>query len=110
MASYFKNVLFSELGVTEETLLTTVSNGKTTVIGLSFTNLTGSVVLVDVKLQDTIAITEAYFMKNIVIPPNTSLRAVNGGEKLILGPSTAIKVKANFPDSIDIVMSYVEIV
>jgi hypothetical protein len=49
-------------------------------------------------------------MKDIVVPPGTSLRAVNGGEKLILGPSTAIKVQANFDASIDIVMSYVEIV
>ena len=49
-------------------------------------------------------------MKDIIVPPNTSLRAVNGGERLILGPSTAIKIQANFDDSIDVVMSYVEIV
>jgi hypothetical protein len=110
MASYFKNILYSELGTTEEVLLTTASNARTTVIGLSLTNLTANIVLVSIKLNDTVALTEAYYMKDIIIPPNTSLRAVNGGEKLILGPSTGIKIQANFDASIDVVMSYVEIV
>lgn len=110
MASFFKNILFPSLGTTEETLLTTASNARTTVIGLSLTNLTDSIVLVSIKLQDTVESTEAYFMKGIVVPPGTSLRAVNGGEKLILGPSTAIKIQSNFDESIDVVMSYVEIV
>lgn len=110
MATFFKNILYPDLGATEQTLLTTASNARTTVVGLSLTNLTSSIVLVSVKLEDTVAVTEAYFMKDIIVPPNTSLRAVNGGERLILGPSTAIKIQANFDDSIDVVMSYVEIV
>jgi len=110
MATFFKNILFPELGTTEETLLTTASNARTTVVGLSLTNLTENIVLISVKLNDTVENTEAYFMKDIIIPPNTSVRAVNGGERLILGPSTAIKIQANFDASIDVVMSYVEIV
>ena len=110
MATFFKNILYPGLGSTEQTLLTTEPNARTTVVGLSLTNLTGNIVLVSVKLEDTVAVTEAYFMKDITVPPGTSIRAVNGGERLILGPSTAIKVQANFAASIDIVMSYVEIV
>jgi hypothetical protein len=110
MATFFKNILYPALGSTEQTLLTTASNARTTVVGLSLTNLTSSIILVSVKLEDTVELTEAYFMKDIIVPPNTSLRAVNGGERLILGPSTAIKLQANFDDSIDVVMSYVEIV
>jgi hypothetical protein len=110
MATFFKNILYPELGTTEQTLLTTASNARTTVVGLSLTNLTENIVQISVKLNDTVESTEAYFMKDITIPPNTSVRAVNGGERLILGPSTAIKIQANFDASIDVVMSYVEIV
>lgn len=110
MATFFKNILTPALGTTETTLLTTVSNARTTVVGLSLTNLTENMVLVSIKLEDTVAVSEAYFMKDIIVPPNTSLRAVNGGERLILGPSTAIKIQSNFDASIDVVMSYVEIV
>ena len=110
MATFFKNSLVAGLGTSEATVITTASNARTTVIGLSLTNLTGSIILASIKLTDTVANTTAYFMKDLVIPPNQSLRAVNGGEKLILGPSTTLKLQANQDSSIDVVISYVEIV
>lgn len=114
MATNFKNVLKSGLGTVESTILTTGANAKTTIIGLSLSNLTSGIVLANIKLTDPTgnagSPVTAYYIKEVIIPPNQSLRIVNGGEKLVLGPSTTIKMSANFDDSLDLVMSYVEIV
>jgi hypothetical protein len=114
MATNFKNVLKAGLGTAETTILTTGANAKTTVIGLSLTNMTNGIVLANIRLTDPTgnngSPVTAYFIKEVVVPPNQSLRVVNGGEKLVLGPSTSIKMSANFDESLDLVMSYVEIV
>lgn len=110
MATLFKNKLYSELGTVETTVLTTESNAKTTVIGLSLTNLTDSVQLVSIRIVDTVSVTSAFYIKDAILPPNQSLRVINGGEKLMLGPSTEVKIEASTDESLDMVLSYVEIV
>jgi hypothetical protein len=110
MATIFKNKLTSEIGTTELTVLTTEANAKTTVVGLSLTNLIDSVVLVSIRIEDTIETTGAYYIKDVIIPPNQSLRVVNGGERLVLGVSTNLKIQASIDDSLDLVLSYVEII
>lgn len=110
MATLFKNKIQSELGTTETTVLSTSSNANTTVIGLSLTNLTAGVILASIRLEDTVAETEAYFIKEVIVPPNQSLRVINGGERLVLGPSTNVKLSCNANNSMDMVLSYVEIV
>jgi len=89
--------------------LTTNSSARTTVIGLSLTNTTSNVLLASVQLNDTVAGTTAYYVNNIVIPPNTSARVINGGERLVLGPSTNVLIWTNQVSSLDLVMSWVEI-
>lgn len=109
MTSVFKNVLTTSIGTTPTTVLTSNAAATTTVIGLSLTNTTSDVVLVSIQLNDTIASTSAYYIKNVPVPSNQSLRVVTGGEKLILGPSTTVVVTSNSSSSIDLVMSWVEI-
>ena len=109
MATFFRNTLRSEIGDTEETVLTTGASSRTTVIGLSLTNLVDMPVLASIRLEDTVAGTSAYYIKDVILPPNQSLRVINGGEKLVLGASTNIKIKSTALDSLDLVMSYVEI-
>lgn len=82
---------------------------STTAIGLSLTNTTPSIIQASVQLQDTIAGTTAYYINNVTIPPNASLRTINGGEKLILTPSTNVVVTSNTSSSVDCIMSWVEI-
>jgi hypothetical protein len=89
--------------------IVTNSNAKTTVIGLSLTNITPNIISGSVQLNDTVAGTTAYYVSNIVIPANTSARVINGGERLVLGPSTNVIVTSNQQSSIDLVMSWVEI-
>lgn len=109
MTTLFKSKLIASLGTTPTTAFTSSGTSTTTVIGLSFTNLTDSIVLASVQINDTVANTTAYFIKNVILPPNQSLRVINGGERLVMGPSTNLIVSSNTDASLDTVISYVEI-
>lgn len=107
MASTFGNTLKTGIGTTPQTVKTTIPNGNTTVIGMSLTNTTNDLVTVDIQIDD--GTTAAYFVKGVIVPANQSLRVVNGGEKLIMGPSTDLIMTSSADSSLDLVMSYVEI-
>jgi hypothetical protein len=85
------------------------ASANTTVIGFSLTNISAGVIQASIQLQNTVSGTVAYYVNNVTIAPNTSLRAVTGGEKLILTPSTNVLVISNASNSVDCVMSWVEI-
>lgn len=107
MASTFGNTLTQGIGTTPVTVKTTISNGNTTVIGMSLTNITENLVTADISLDD--GVTTAYFIKGVIVPANQSLRVINGGEKLIMGPNTQLIMSASTDTALDLVMSYVEI-
>lgn len=109
MATLFKNSIIKNVGTEPIQMYQVATAGRTTVIGLSLTNLTESVVNVDVLVKDDTSV-EAYYLKETAVPPNSSLRAVQQGEKLILDGDNAISVKADIDDAIDAVLSYVEVV
>jgi hypothetical protein len=109
MATVFKNVLTTGIGTSPSTVLTSNASATTTIIGLSLTNITGSIVQASIQLNDTVAVTSAYFIQNLTIPPNSSARVVTGGEKLNLGPLSTVVITSNVASSIDLVMSWVEI-
>lgn len=109
MASFFRNAVLTEVGTTPVTALETASNTRMTVIGMSLANLTEGLVLVDVRLEDDTT-TVGYYAKQISIPPNSSLRLINGGEKLILAESNRLYINSNVADSVDVIISYVELI
>jgi hypothetical protein len=110
MASTFRNLLVSGIGTVHSSpVLTTGGSVKTTVIGLSLTNMTTDIVLASIQLVDSGASTSAYYLKDVLIPPNQSLRVINGGEKLILGSNVDVYVFSNTTSALDLVMSFVEI-
>jgi hypothetical protein len=109
MATTFKNKVVANIGTEQTEVLSTNDNARVTVVGFSLANLTEGVVLVDVQLRDDASVT-GYYAKEMIIPPNTSLRVLNGGEKLILTPNNNLYVTSNVDDSIDAVLSTVEIV
>jgi multisubunit Na+/H+ antiporter MnhE subunit len=109
MATLFKNKVVNSIGVVPVDVYETDASTRATVIGLSLTNLTPSFVYVDVLVQDDTSVT-GYYLKETLLPANTSLRVVATGEKLIVAPSNKIQVRSSINDSIDVVMSYVEIV
>jgi len=109
MATLFKNKVVKQVGTLPVDIYETDASTRSTVIGLSLTNLTSSFVYVDVLIQDDTSVT-GYYLKDTVLPANTALRVVNQGEKLILASNNKIQVRASVDDSVDVVMSFVEIV
>ena len=109
MATTFKNKVVTDIGTSKVEVLATNDNNRITVVGFSLANLTDGVVLIDVSLQDDTS-TEGDYAKELILPPNTSLRVLNGGEKLILTPNNNLYVRSNVDDSIDCVLSTVEII
>jgi hypothetical protein len=110
MATTFGNSLIEEIGTAPTIALTSAANARVTVIGLSLTNLTASVILGTIKILNNGNGATAHYIKEIPIPPNQSLRVINGGEKLIIGVDTSIIITASQDASLDLVMSYVSIV
>lgn len=51
----------------------------------------------------------AYMLKNIMLAPQSSLKAMTNGEKIVLGPSNKLRISANVNNAIDAVVSFVEI-
>jgi len=109
MATTFKNKVVATIGTDTTEVLSTNDNARVTVVGFSLANLTEGVVLVDITLRDETSVT-GYYAKELIIPPNTSLRVLNGGEKLILTPNNNLYVSANVDNSVDCILSTVEIV
>lgn len=109
MATLFKNKVVNNVGTVPVDVYETNASTRATVIGLSLTNLTPSFVYVDVLIQDDTSVI-GYYLKQTLLPANTSLRAVSAGEKLIIAPSNKIQVRSSLDDSVDVILSYVEIV
>ena len=96
-------------GTVKNNLIYSNPSATTTIIGLSLTNTTPETVLATIQLQDTVTTTSAYYISNIPVPGYQSLRVVTGGEKLILTPATNVFVTSNVAQSLDAVVSWVEI-
>jgi hypothetical protein len=109
MATTFKNRVVTGIGTARQQVLESTSNTRITIVGFSLANLTDGVILVNVELQDETS-TIGYYAKDLILPPNTSLRVLNGGEKLILAPSNVLYVNSNTETSVDVIISTVEIV
>jgi hypothetical protein len=109
MATTFKNKVVPNIGTEQEEVLSTNENARVTVVGFSLANITDGVILVDVLIRDDASVT-GYYARELILPPNTSLRVLNGGEKLILAPNNNLFVVSNVENSVDCILSTVEIV
>lgn len=109
MATFFRNKVVNDIGTTETIALVTDGVTRSTVIGLSLANLTEYPVYVSVKIEDNTQ-TEGFYLKEIMIPAESSLRALSAGEKLVLATDNKLKIVSNQPDSLDAIISYVDIV
>jgi len=109
MANNFRNRVIKNIGVEPVEILTVGAAERATVVGLSLTNLVNSFVYVDILVKDDTSI-EGFYLKETLLPANTSLRSVTNGEKLILAPNNVLSVRSSLDDSIDVILSYVETV
>ncbi len=109
MPTVFKHSLVTQVGTVPTDVVTIGGGVRATVIGCNLANTTDyDSVIVDVQIvgADT---TVSYYVKGISIPPNTAVKVVTQGEKLILPENTALRITTNVTDSIDATVSYVEI-
>lgn len=109
MATTFRNKVIKEVGPVPILALETDANTRSTIVGLSLANLTETIVSVSVLVHDDTSV-EGYYLKDIMVPPNTSLRALSAGEKLILAPENQLYLVADENEAVDAVISYVDIV
>jgi PleD family two-component response regulator len=108
MATEFKNKVIKSVGLKPVEVEAIGASSRATIIGMSLTNLTDSFVYVNVLVSDDTSVT-GYYLKDTLLPANTSIRVVNQGEKLILAANNKILVSSSIDDSVDVIMSYVEI-
>ncbi len=109
MPTVFKHSLVTQVGTSPVDVVEIGGGVRATVIGCNLANVTEyDTVVANVQIvgADT---TVSYYIKNIPIPPNTSLKVITQGEKLILPENTSLRVTSDTSDSIDATVSYVEI-
>ena len=109
MPTVFKHSLVTQIGTTPTDVVEIGAGVRATVIGCNLANVTEyDMVIADVQVvgADT---TASYYIKGLAIPPNTSVKIVTQGEKLILPANTELRIVSDTADSIDATVSYVEI-
>lgn len=109
MPTSFKHNLVTDIGTSPTDVVEVGAGVRATVIGCNLANTTDYDTLnVDVQIvgADT---TVSYYVRGLVIPPNTTAKVVTQGEKLILPETTALRITSDTPDSLDATVSYVEI-
>ena len=109
MATQFKNKIIREVGLAQIIALETDASTRSTIVGLNMANLTDFVVYASVlvKADDSVI---GFLLKDTAVPPNSSLKVLSGGEKLILAPTNQLYVVADQDAALDVVISYVDIV
>ena len=109
MATFFKNKIVKNVGTVPVEIFSVTAASKCTGIGLSIANLLDGNTRVSITVKDDTSIT-GFYVKDVMIAPNASLRAINGGEKLILPGDNILYVYADQDDAVDVIFSFVEIV
>ena len=106
----FKRKLSSAVGTTATAVggYAVPMDTQTTVIGLACANRTASSVNVDAYLEDSDG-TIVYLIKDAPVPSGGSLIIVGGDQKVVMELSDEVKVVSDTADSVDVVMSILEI-
>ena len=113
MANAFKNVTVTgnHSADADIDVGSAVASGAThTLIGMTVSNISSSVIAVDVILENSSSRT--YIVKAAPIPTGGSLVACGGDQKIVLwyhgGNGDQIVVRSNTANSVNIVLSYLE--
>lgn len=109
MPTIFKHAVNTEIGTAPVDVLQIPPGVRATVIGCNIANVTDfDTVVVDMYVVDENS-TQAFYVKGLVIPPNTSVKVITQGEKLILPATSGIRIVSDTDNSVDTTISYVEI-
>ena len=109
MPTIFKHAVSSAIGTTPVDVLDIQAGVRATVIGCNIANVTDyDTVAVDVYIINGDSAV-SHYVKKLPIPPNTSVKIITNGEKLILPELTGLRIVSDTADSLDSTISYVEI-
>jgi hypothetical protein len=109
MATQFKNKVVKDVGSVPVLAIETDAATRSTIIGMTLANLTEFIAYASILVHDDTSV-EGYFIKDVMIPANSSLHVLAAGEKLILAPENQLYIVAGSDESLDAVISYVDIV
>ena len=109
MPTVFKHAVSSAIGTTPVDVLDIQAGVRATVIGCNIANVTDyDTVAVDVYIINGDSAV-SHYVKKLPIPPNTSVKIITNGEKLILPELTGLRIVSDTENSLDSTISYVEI-
>ena len=109
MATQFKNKVVKDIGSVPILAIETDAATRSTIIGMTLANLTEFIAYASILVHDDTSV-EGYFIKDVMVPANSSLHVLAAGEKLILAPENQLYIVAGSDESLDAVISYVDIV
>lgn len=108
MAINYKNYPTANVGVTATTVYAPTTTGiQSTVIGLTLANSQTSPVSASVTL--TSGGVTVYIIKNVVIPVGNALNIVDAG-RFVVEQNDYIQVQSSIANSVDVLVSTIEIV
>ena len=109
MPTLFRHSVNTDIGTTPVDVLQIPLGVRATVIGMNIANVTDyDTVVVNVYVIDENS-TQAHYVRGLSISPNSTAKIITQGEKLILPETAGIRIVCDTEDSIDSVISYVEI-
>lgn len=108
MPTFFRHSVQTAVGTTPVDLVSIPDGVRATVIGCNLVNVTEDVVTINLFVVDA-ASTQAYYVKDVIIAPDTALKAITQGEKLILPSGAILRCSSSQENSIDATVSYVEL-
>jgi hypothetical protein len=109
MPAVFKHSLVTQIGTVPTDVVTIGAGVRATVIGCNLANVTDyDTVAVDVYIINGDSAV-SHYVKKLPIPPNTSVKIITNGEKLILPELTGLRIVSDTENSLDSTVSYVEI-
>lgn len=109
MPTTFKHAVNAGIGTTPVDVLQIPVGFRATVIGCNIANATEyDTVSVDVYVISDDS-TPAYYVRGLSIGPNSAVKIITNGEKLILPETSGLRIVSDTASSVDTVISYVEL-
>lgn len=107
MANSFKNYRTQDIGISNTVVFTGPVGAQTTVIGVTIANIYTQPIDVDFFLN--VSGSNTFIVRGAYVPKGSALVPVGGDQKLVVQPGEILYVASNTANSVDVVISTLEI-
>lgn len=104
MAQNFRRYTSNNVGTSAATIFT--ANSYDTIVGLSVSNVATSQIVISVYIND--GSNDIYLVKDAPVPVGAALQVLDGGAKVVVQSSDALKVISDTASSADVWVSAVD--